>query len=541
MGTGYTRNDTTNNIADGNVINASDLDGEFDAIEAAFNATSGHTHDGTSAEGAPIVVIGPAQEWVVDGAALRPKLDDTYDIGTNTQEVRNLWVDGTANIDSLVADSADINGGTVDATVIGGSVPAAVTGTTITATTGFVGPLTGNAATATLAAAATALATNRSFSITGSVTAPAVNFNGTGNVVLNASIDPDLEAIAALSWSNNEAPIFHTGAWQKYTVSGYSRSLLTATDAGVARTTLGATAVGSSLFTAADAAGARTALDLGTIATQNANSVAVTGGNINGTVLGNTTPAAATVTSLAATSASVTAAEFASVDLVATTSNNGWRILRLVRGVNNFAISVLTNTATFVSNAYEITLGAAGATAHIFRVDNSERLRVENTTTTATVAGAGGFLIGLTDASGFGTPGFDFQSTNEVSGSAQQPVFQPRSSAGHLLGRPSRRWANVYLSAGPDVSSDERLKENFAPYTETDLAAGRLIRGGSFTIKATGKGSSGYRAQQIIAAFVEAGADERRPFELGLVSDGEHYGVCYELVNALRIEAWLNK
>ena len=29
MGTGYVRNDTSNNIADGNVINASDLDGEF--------------------------------------------------------------------------------------------------------------------------------------------------------------------------------------------------------------------------------------------------------------------------------------------------------------------------------------------------------------------------------------------------------------------------------------------------------------------------------------------------------------------------------
>jgi hypothetical protein len=261
-------------------------------------------------------------------------------------------------------------------------------------------------------------------------------------------------------------------------------------------------------------------------------------GGLNG-VLGGVTPAAATVTSLAATSVSVTAAEFPAIDMVATTSNSGWRIVRLVRGVNNFAISVLTQAGAFVSNVYEVTIGAAGATAHIFRVNNSERLRVENTTTTATVAGSGGFLIGLTDASGFGTPGFDFQSTNEVSGSAQQPVFQPRSSAGHLLGRPSRRWANAYLSAGPDVSSDERLKENFAPYTETDLAAARLIRGGSFTIKATGKGSSGLVAQQIIAAFVEAGADERRPFELGLVSDGEHYGVCYELVNALRIEALL--
>ena len=46
MGTGYTRNDTANNIADGNIINASDFDGEFDAIVTAFS-TSGHTHDGT--------------------------------------------------------------------------------------------------------------------------------------------------------------------------------------------------------------------------------------------------------------------------------------------------------------------------------------------------------------------------------------------------------------------------------------------------------------------------------------------------------------
>ena len=30
---GYTRNDTGNNIANGNVIDADDLDGEFNAIE----------------------------------------------------------------------------------------------------------------------------------------------------------------------------------------------------------------------------------------------------------------------------------------------------------------------------------------------------------------------------------------------------------------------------------------------------------------------------------------------------------------------------
>ena len=47
----------------------------------------------------------------------------------------------------------------------------------------FHGPLTGNADTAT------ALANTRTFSITGDVDAPAQNFNGTGNVVLNTTLD----------------------------------------------------------------------------------------------------------------------------------------------------------------------------------------------------------------------------------------------------------------------------------------------------------------------------------------------------------------
>ena len=77
MGTGYTRNDTSNNIADGNVVNASDLDGEFDAVESAF-ATSGHTHDGTAAEGGPVTVVGPAQDVVVSGTNVNPITTNIY-------------------------------------------------------------------------------------------------------------------------------------------------------------------------------------------------------------------------------------------------------------------------------------------------------------------------------------------------------------------------------------------------------------------------------------------------------------------------------
>lgn len=71
MGTGYTRNDTGNNIADGNVINASDFDGEFDAIQSAFNGSSGHSHDGTTGEGPQIGTAG-----IVDANITTAKLAD---------------------------------------------------------------------------------------------------------------------------------------------------------------------------------------------------------------------------------------------------------------------------------------------------------------------------------------------------------------------------------------------------------------------------------------------------------------------------------
>ena len=131
--TGYIRTDTSNNIADGNIVNAVDLDNEFNGVEAAFNASTGHTHDGTSAEGAPITKVGPTQDVVVSATAVLPKTDGTVDLGSGSLEFKDLYIDGTANIDSLVADTADINGGTVDAVTIGGTTAAAGTFTNLTA------------------------------------------------------------------------------------------------------------------------------------------------------------------------------------------------------------------------------------------------------------------------------------------------------------------------------------------------------------------------------------------------------------------------
>lgn len=139
MISGYIRQDTTNQISNGNTVDAVTLDAEFDAIETAFSAVSGHVHDGTSANGAPITKIGPSQNVIAEATRLVGSADNTVDLGSSTVEWKDLWIDGTANIDSLVADTADINGGTIDATVIGATTPAAATVTTLAATSATVG------------------------------------------------------------------------------------------------------------------------------------------------------------------------------------------------------------------------------------------------------------------------------------------------------------------------------------------------------------------------------------------------------------------
>ena len=54
MGATYTRQST---YTDGDVIQASDTDNEFNQLLAAFAASTGHTHDGTTAEGGPITKL----------------------------------------------------------------------------------------------------------------------------------------------------------------------------------------------------------------------------------------------------------------------------------------------------------------------------------------------------------------------------------------------------------------------------------------------------------------------------------------------------
>jgi hypothetical protein len=196
---GYTRQSSAD-IVPTAVVRATPINNEFNALRDAFNETTGHKHDGTAAEGVPIPVIADtdlknkvaidstnnrvgifvevssaaAEQVRVQDGAIVPVVDNDIDLGTSSLEFKDLYIDGTANIDSLLADaavitSADVNGGTIDATVIGASSAQAITGTLITATTGFSGPITG------------AVTGNVTGNLTGNVTGN-VTGNLTGNV-----------------------------------------------------------------------------------------------------------------------------------------------------------------------------------------------------------------------------------------------------------------------------------------------------------------------------------------------------------------------
>jgi len=76
-----------------------------------------------------------------------PATDNAFDLGKTGHEWRDLFIDGTANIDSLVADTADINAGSIDNTTIGAAAAAAGTFTNLT----FSGDLTGTVSGGTYA------------------------------------------------------------------------------------------------------------------------------------------------------------------------------------------------------------------------------------------------------------------------------------------------------------------------------------------------------------------------------------------------------
>ena len=281
---GYTRTDTANNIANGNVINANDLDAEYNAVEASFNASSGHKHDGTAAEGAPITKVGPSQDLIVSSSSVLPKTPNTLDLGSVGVQFKDGFFDGVLYADSSrhgvngltsigdnvytvstgglsvdVAGDITLNptgldvvlasagtpygsltntsnnltiksGTTTAVTLTGANTQLAgtlgVTGnTTIGGTLGvtgaITGALTGNAATASK------LATSRSITLQGDLTG-VINFDGSQNVTATVGVNDDSHShvIADIdTLASTISSINSTNSSQGSSISSLSSSL----------------------------------------------------------------------------------------------------------------------------------------------------------------------------------------------------------------------------------------------------------------------------------------------------------------------------
>ena len=160
---GYTRQSSAD-ITAGATVRAAPINAELNQVLDAFSNTTGHKHDGSTAEGPVIGLIGdagetapnnkvvidtsnneiefyvevsgnPVEQIIIKDGVIEPTTDDDIDLGSTGKQFKDLHLDGTANIDSLIANTADIDGGTIDGVTIGGSSAGAVTTSSLVATT----------------------------------------------------------------------------------------------------------------------------------------------------------------------------------------------------------------------------------------------------------------------------------------------------------------------------------------------------------------------------------------------------------------------
>lgn len=250
MATGYSRQ-SSSEIAAGQPISAAPLDDEFDAIEAAFNETTGHNHDGTAQGGAKVT---PAALASLGGNGIVVRTD------ASNFTARSV-VGHTGHL--TVTNGSGVSGNptiTVDAGGITATELASDAVTTIKILDDNV--TVAKIADAELKAfAGLTSAANKLGYFTGSGTMATTDFTVAGRAILDdadntaqratlglvigtdvQAYDATLATIAALNPTTDQSIYFSgTNVAAAYSLTAFARTILDDADAATVRTTLGLT------------------------------------------------------------------------------------------------------------------------------------------------------------------------------------------------------------------------------------------------------------------------------------------------------------
>ena len=130
---GYSSRQST--FTTGDTILAAHSNDEFNQLLAAFNATTGHTHDGTAGEGGPITSIRDAntlnkvlvdstnnhlefyvnvssssvQQFRIQDGAIIPITTNDIDLGTSSLQFKDVFIDGTLEADAITLDGTALS------------------------------------------------------------------------------------------------------------------------------------------------------------------------------------------------------------------------------------------------------------------------------------------------------------------------------------------------------------------------------------------------------------------------------------------------
>jgi len=218
-----------------------------------------------------------------------------------------------------------------------------------------------------------------------------VKGNGTAAFTASATIpNTDITGLGTMSTQNANAVAITGGS-----VTGITDITVPDGGTGVSTLTGYVKGAGTSPLTASATIPSTDITGLGTMSTQNANAVAITGGTINGTTIGATTRAAVSATTLNANDASVISVSSASAALTVTQTGAGAAFLVEDETSPDSTPFIVTSTGL-------VGIGTQfpGASLNVYNA----------TSTTAVVSGDGGVNLNLSRATtGAGSAGLSFR------------------------------------------------------------------------------------------------------------------------------------